>query len=69
MQTKTAILSVENLTADAIRRLSEAFERTSGVKSVDFSEERSVAVIEFDPDHSNVDALMRVVLANGCKLL
>lgn len=69
MQTKTAILSVENLTADAVLKLSEAFGKTSGVKGVDFSEERSVVIIDFDPEQSNVDALMRVVLSNGYKLL
>ena len=31
--------------------------------------ERKVAVIEFDPDTTSVDALMRVVLAKGYKVL
>ncbi len=69
MKTKTAILSIEDLTSGAVAELSEAFRDAAGVTEVDFSLERKVAVVEFDPETTTVDALMRVVLSNGYKLL
>lgn len=69
MNTKTAIISIADLTEDAVPDLAEAFESTPGVTEVDFSVERQVAVIEFDPDVTHIDALMRVVLGKGYKVL
>ena len=69
MNTKTAIISIGDLTDEAVPGLTKAFERAPGVTEVDFSVERQVAVIEFDPDTTSVDALMRVVLAEGYKVL
>lgn len=69
MNTKTAIISIEELTDTAVTELTEAFENSSGVTEVDFSVERQVAVIEFDPEVTSVDALMRVVLGKGYKTL
>ncbi len=69
MNTKTAIISIEDLTDTAVTELTEAFENSSGVTEVDFSVERQVAVIEFDPEVTSVDALMRVVLGKGYKTL
>ena len=69
MNTKTAIISIEDLTDAAVPELTEAFNGSPGVTEVDFSVERKVAVIEFDPDTTSVDALMRVVLAEGYKVL
>ncbi|MFQ5849459.1 MAG: heavy-metal-associated domain-containing protein [Candidatus Binatia bacterium] len=68
MRTKTAIISVEDLTSEAIPNLSEVLKGVSGVESVDFSLERKVAVVEFDPLQSNVDNLMRAVLQAGYKV-
>ena len=68
MRTKTAIISIQDLTAEAIPTLSQAFKAVPGVQSVDFSLERSVAVIEFDPKQSNIDSFLRVVLKTGYKL-
>ncbi len=68
MIAKTAILSIEALTDRAIPDLTEAFESAPGVLELDFSVARSVAVIEFDPAVTSVDALMRVVLAKGYRL-
>ena len=69
MNTKTAIISIEDLTDDAVTELTEAFENSPGVTEVDFSLERHVAVIEFDPAVTHIDGLMRVVLGKGYKLL
>lgn len=69
MNTKTAIISIEELTDTAVAELTEAFENTPGVTEVDFSVERQVAVIEFDPEVTHIDGLMRVVLGKGYKLL
>ncbi len=68
MRTKTAIISIEDLTTEAIPTLSQAFKAVPGVQSVDFSLERSVAVIEFDPKQSNIDSFLRVILKTGYKL-
>jgi copper chaperone CopZ len=65
MKTKTAIISVKDLNAEAIPVLKQAFNAVPGVQSVDFSLERSVAVIEFDGEHSKVDDLLRAVLKAG----
>ena len=69
MNTKTAIISIEDLTDAAVTELTEAFNIASGVTEVDFSVERKVAVIEFDPEVTSVDALMRVALGKGYKVL
>ncbi len=69
MNTKTAIISIEDLTDTAVPELTEAFNEAPGVTEVDFSVERMVAVIEFDPEVTTIDALMRVVLGKGYKVL
>ncbi len=69
MNTKTAIISIEDLTDTAVPELTEAFNEAPGVTEVDFSVERKVAVIEFDPEVTSIDALMRVVLGKGYKVL
>jgi hypothetical protein len=65
MKAKTAIISVKDLNAEAIPVLKQAFNAVPGVQSVDFSLERSVAVIEFDGNHSKIDDLLRAVLKAG----
>ena len=65
MKTRTAIISVKDLNAEAIPALQQAFNAVPGVQSVDFSLERSVAVIEFDGEHLKVDELLRAVLKAG----
>ena len=69
MRTKTAILSIQDLTSETIPALREILKAVPGVESVDFSPERSVAVIEFDPQQSEVDTLLRAVLKAGYKVL
>ena len=69
MNTKTAIISIEELNDTAVADLTEAFESSPGVTEVDFSVERQVAVIEFDPEVTHIDGLMRVVLGKGYKIL
>jgi copper chaperone CopZ len=69
MQTKTAIVSIENLKADDAPKIKEALQSVAGVGTVDFSVERSVAVIEFDPSQSHIDDFLRAVLKAGFKVL
>lgn len=69
MRTKTAIISIQDLTSEALPKLSEVLRGVTGVESVDFSLERNVAVVEFDPTQSNVDHLLLAVLKAGYKVL
>lgn len=68
MKTKTAILSIENLTSESIPDLSQTLQALSGVEEVDFSLEREVAVIEFQPDLITVEELTRSILLKGYKI-
>ena len=68
-QTKTAIISIENLKTDDLPALRQALQDMSGVETVDFSLERSVAVIDFDPSQSHIDDFLRAILKAGFKVL
>ena len=68
MKTKTAILSIENLNVAGIADLSTTLQELIGVEQVEFSVERQVAVIEFDPASITVEDLMRSVLKKGYKV-
>jgi hypothetical protein len=67
-KTKTAILSIENLTRESIFALSSTLQALPGVTEVDFSLEREVAVIEFEPEVNNVEDLIRALLSKGYKI-
>lgn len=69
METKTAVISIDDLKAEDTARLRETLARLPGVQSVDFSLERNVAVIEFDPIQSHIDDFLRAVLKAGFKVL
>jgi len=69
MPTKTAIISVENLRSEDLPVLRQALRAVPGVENVDFSLERSVAVVEFDPSQSHIDDFLRAVLKAGYKVL
>ncbi len=69
MRTKTAIISIQDLTSEAVPTLSQALNAIPGVETVDFSLERSVAVVEFDQKQSNLDDLLRAVLKAGYKVM
>jgi len=69
MRTKTAILSIADLKTEDLPVLREAFRALPGVEKVDFSLERSVAVLEFDPGQSHIDDFLRAVLKAGFKVL
>ena len=69
MKTTTAVISIQDLTSQAFPALSQALKAVPGVQSVDFSLERSVAVVEFDVHQSKVDDLLRAVLKAGYKVL
>jgi copper chaperone CopZ len=68
-QTKTAIISIDNLKDDDLPTLKQVLQGVPGVEAVDFSVERSVAVIEFDPAQSHIDDFLRAVLKAGFKVL
>jgi len=67
--TKTAILSIGNLSAESLPTLRAAFQAVPGVGKIDFSLERSVAVLEFDPAQSHIDDFLRAVLKAGFQVL
>ncbi len=69
MKTSTAIISIQDLTSAAFPTLSQALKAVPGVQSIDFSLERSVAVVEFDVKQSKVDDLLRAVLKAGYKVI
>lgn len=69
MSTKTAILSIANLKADDLPTLRTALQALPGVEKIDFSLERSVAVLDFDPSRSHIDDFLRAVLKAGFQVL
>jgi copper chaperone CopZ len=69
MPSKTAILSIANLKTDDFAALRAAFNALPGVEKVDFSVERSVAVIDFDPSQSHIDDFLRAALKAGFQVL
>jgi copper chaperone CopZ len=69
MPSKTAILSIADLKADDLPRLREVFNALPGVEKIDFSVERSVAVIDFDPSQSHIDDFLRAILKAGFQAL
>jgi copper chaperone CopZ len=69
MSTKTAILSIANLKAEDLAKLREVLQALPGVEKVDFSLERSVAVVEFDPSQSHIDDFLRAALKAGFQVL
>jgi len=68
MRAKTAIISIENLKSSDTPVLRQALASLPGVERIDFSLERSVAVIEFDPAQSHIDDFLRAVLRAGFKV-
>jgi copper chaperone CopZ len=69
MSTKTAILSIANLKADDFAPLRQAFSALPGVQKIEFSVERSVAVLEFDPSQTHIDDFLRAALKAGFQVL
>ena len=69
METKTAIISIDDLKSDDLPALRQALGTLPGVQSLDFSLERKVAVIDFDPKQSHLDDFLRAVLKAGFKVL
>lgn len=65
---KTAVISIRDLKEDAFPVLKQALGAVPGVGSIDFSLERSVAVVEFDGEHSKIDDLMRAVMKAGYQI-
>lgn len=69
MSTKTAILSIADLKNDDLPTLRQAFQALPGVAKIDFSIERSVAVLDFDPSQSHIDDFLRAALKAGFQIL
>jgi hypothetical protein len=69
MRTKTAILSIAELKAEDLPKLREAFQALPGVGKIDFSLERSVAVLDFDPSRAHIDDFLRAALKAGFQVL
>jgi len=69
MGTKTAILSIADLKAADLPVLRETFQAVPGVEKIDFSLERSVAVLDFDPGQSHIDDFLRAALKAGFQVL
>jgi len=69
MGTKTAVISIADLKSENLPVLRETLLAVPGVESVDFSVERSVAVLEFDPSQSHIDDFLRAVLKAGFRVL
>jgi hypothetical protein len=69
MSTKTAILSIANLKSDDLPILRQAFQALPGLTKIDFSIERSVAVLDFDPSQSHIDDFLRAALKAGFQVL
>jgi copper chaperone CopZ len=69
MITKTAILSIANLKSEDLPVLRDALKAVPGVGEIDFSIERSVAVVEFDPALSHIDDFLRAVLKAGFQVV
>lgn len=69
MGTKTAILSIAELKNEDLPVLRKAFQTLPGVEKIDFSLERSVAVLDFDPSQSHIDDFLRAALVAGFKVL
>lgn len=69
MRTKTAILSIAQLKAEDLPKLRDAFRELPGVEKIDFSLERSVTVLEFDPNQSHIDDFLRAALKAGFQVL
>jgi hypothetical protein len=68
-RTKTAIVSIADLKAEDLPALRTAFNTLPGVEKIDFSIERSVAVLDFDPAQSHIDDFLRAVLKAGFQVL
>ena len=69
MRTTSAIISIDKLTEDAVAPLTAALKLVPGVQSVDFSLERSVAVVEFDGGEAKVDDFLRAVQKAGYRVV
>ena len=68
-KTKTAIISIANLKAEDLTVLRPVLQALPGVDKIDFSLERNVAVIDFDPSQSHIDDFLRAVLKAGFQVL
>jgi copper chaperone CopZ len=68
MKTKTAIISIDDLKSDDLPALRQTLGTLPGVESLDFSLERKVAVIDFDPKQSHLDDFLRAVLKAGFRV-
>lgn len=68
-KTQMAVISIGDLTSEAVPKLAQSFREVPGVGSVAFNLELQVASVEFEPQQCSEDTLQRAVLKAGYKLL
>ena len=68
-KSQMAVISIGDLTSEAVPKLAQSFREIPGVESVAFNLELQVASVEFEPQQCSVDTLLRAVLKAGHKLL
>ena len=68
-KSQMAVISLGDLTSEAVLKLAQSFKEVPRVESVAFNLELQVASVEFEPQQCSVDTLQRVALKAGYKLL
>ncbi len=68
-KTQMAVISIGDLTSEAVPKLTQSFKEVPGVESVAFNLELQVASVECEPQQCSIDTLQRAVLKAGYKLL
>jgi len=68
-KTQMAVISIGDLTSEAVPKFAQSFREIPGVGSVAFNLEPQVASVEFEPQQCSIDTLLRAVLKAGHKLL
>ncbi len=68
-KTQMAVISIGDLTSEAVPKLAQSFREVPGVESVAFNLELQAASVEFEPQQCSIDTLLRAVLKAGHKLL
>ena len=61
-KSQMAVISIGDLTSEAVPKLAQSFKEVPGVESVAFNLELQVASVEFEPQQCSVDTLQRAVL-------
>ncbi|MDZ4342737.1 MAG: hypothetical protein U1E51_09925 [Candidatus Binatia bacterium] len=68
-KTQMAVISIGDLTSEAVPKLAQSFREILRFESAAFNLDLKVASVEFEPQQCSVDTLQRAVLKAGYKLL